>query len=58
MESEDDYFEDFGAESSDDDDSLSLSVIKIPSFETLTADDIVKLMTQYIEDVHSIVKVS
>ncbi|XP_055297193.1 E3 ubiquitin-protein ligase ariadne-1-like [Sitodiplosis mosellana] len=41
---------------SDDEMDSSVSIPKIPSFETMTADEIVKLMNQYIEEVESIVE--
>lgn len=50
-----DYDDDFEMES---DDEFDASVTKTPSFETMKADQIVKLMNQYIEEVESIVEVS
>lgn len=56
MDSDEEYF-DYEVETWDDLDSSSVSVSNTPSFETLTAEDIVKLMNQYIEHVNAIVQV-
>lgn len=52
----DDGFSDYEPDQWDDLDSIPIA--RPPPFETLTADDIVKLMNQYIEHVIAIVKVS
>ena len=61
MDSDNDEY--FGMDSddemnSDEEMDSSMCVPKLPSFETMTADEIVKLMNQYIEEVESIVEVS
>lgn len=61
MDSDNDEY--FGMDSddemnSDEEMDSSICVPKVPSFETMTADEIVKLMNQYIEEVESIVEVS
>lgn len=48
--------DDFGMDS-EDEMEYSTSNSNVPSFETMTADEIVKLMNQYIEEVESIVEV-
>lgn len=57
MDSDEEY-SDFETEEWDDLDSSGVSVTNTPSFETLTAEDIVHLMNQYIEQVNAIVMVS
>lgn len=57
MDSDEEY-SDFETEEWDDLDSSGVSVTKTPSFETLTTEDIVHLMNQYIEQVNAIVMVS
>lgn len=53
----DDYEDDdFGGYSEDEMD-YSTNHSNVPSFETMTADEIVNLMNQYIEEVESIVEV-
>lgn len=56
MDSDEEY-SDFEMEEWDDLDNSGGSVIIMPSFETLTAEDIVHLMNQYIEQVNAIVQV-
>lgn len=54
---DDDYYENYETEQWDDYDNGSVPVTKAPSFETLTADDIIQLMNQYIEQVNAIIQV-
>lgn len=61
MDSDNDEY--FGMDSddemnSDEEMEISMCAPKVPSFETMTADDIVILMNQHIEEVESIVEVS
>lgn len=56
MDSDDEQFYDSDSEASSTmDESTS---VKVPSFETLTADQIVDLMKQYIDHIDSVVEVS
>lgn len=60
MDSDDEFFTMGSGDEIDSDDEMDSSACapKTPSFETLTADQIVELMNQYIEEVESIVEVS
>lgn len=54
----DDGFSDYEQDETEAWDDMEISVSTPPPFETLTTDDIVKLMNQYIEHVIAIVNVS
>lgn len=58
MDSEDEYYNDDFDDASDEMDISETVTTKIPSFQTLTADEIVKLMNEEIGHVDSIVEVS